>query len=159
MPPQPRPWRGCGTLSSVIAEHLDITMRLLHTMLRVGDLQRAIDFYTQALGMSLLRTVDRPEQQYTLAYLGYGRNPEHAELELTYNYGVERYELGTAYGHIALGVDDIQAVCDQVQQKGAALGAAVTRAPGPVKGGNTLIAFVTDPDGYKVELIQHGSPM
>ncbi|MEK8085343.1 lactoylglutathione lyase [Aquabacterium sp. A3] len=134
-------------------------MRLLHTMLRVGDLQRAIDFYTQALGMSLLRTVDRPEQQYTLAYLGYGRNPEHAELELTYNYGVERYELGTAYGHIALGVDDIQAVCDQVQQKGAALSAAVTRAPGPVKGGNTLIAFVTDPDGYKVELIQHGSPM
>jgi lactoylglutathione lyase len=135
------------------------TMRLLHTMLRVGHLQRAIDFYTQALGMTLLRTVDRPEQSYTLAYLGYGRNPEHAELELTYNYGVERYEMGTAYGHIALGVDDIHAVCDQVRQQGAALGAAVTREPGPVKGGNTMIAFVTDPDGYKVELIQHGSPM
>lgn len=134
-------------------------MRLLHTMLRVGHLQRAIDFYTQALGMTLLRTVERPEQQYTLAYLGYGRNPEHAELELTYNHGVERYEMGTAYGHIALGVDDIAAICDKVRTLGPTLGAAVTREPGPVKGGNTVIAFVTDPDGYKVELIQHGTPM
>ena len=134
-------------------------MRLLHTMLRVGNLQRSIDFYTQALGMSLLRTVDRPEQQYTLAYLGYGRNPEHAELELTYNYGVERYEMGGAYGHIAIGVDDIQAICQQVRASADALGTSVSREPGPVKGGNTVIAFVTDPDGYKVELIQHGSPM
>jgi lactoylglutathione lyase len=134
-------------------------MRLLHTMLRVGNLQRSIDFYTQALGMSLIRTVDRPEQQYTLAYLGYGRNPEHAELELTYNYGVERYDMGGAYGHIAIGVDDIQAICQQVRASADTLGTSVSREPGPVKGGNTVIAFVTDPDGYKVELIQHGSPM
>lgn len=158
MSPRPRQVRGCGTLRGSADPH-NITMRLLHTMLRVGHLQRAIDFYTQALGMTLLRTVDRPEQQYTLAYLGYGRNPDHAELELTYNYGVDRYELGTAYGHIALGVNDIHAVCEQVRQMGSSLGAAVTREPGPVKGGSTMIAFVTDPDGYKVELIQHGSPM
>jgi lactoylglutathione lyase len=134
-------------------------MRLLHTMLRVGNLQRSIDFYTQALGMTLLRTVDRPEQQYTLAYLGYGRNPEHAELEFTYNYGVEKYEMGGAYGHIALGMDDIAAACDKVRALTATLGGSVSREPGPVKGGNTVIAFVTDPDGYKVELIQHGTPI
>ncbi|RTL25337.1 MAG: lactoylglutathione lyase [Burkholderiales bacterium] len=134
-------------------------MRLLHTMLRVGNLQRSIDFYTQVLGMTLLRTTDRPEQQYTLAFVGYGRNPEHAEIELTYNYGVERYELGTAYGHIAIGVDDIVATCDAVRAKAATLGGAITREPGPVKGGNTMIAFITDPDGYKVELIETGSPM
>jgi lactoylglutathione lyase len=134
-------------------------MRLLHTMLRVGNLQRSIDFYTQALGMTLLRTVDRPEQQYTLAYLGYGPNPEHAELEFTYNYGTEKYELGNAYGHIALGMDDIAAACDKVRALTATLGGSISREPGPVKGGNTVIAFVTDPDGYKVELIQHGSPI
>lgn len=134
-------------------------MRLLHTMLRVGNMQRSIDFYTQALGMTLLRTVDRPEHQYTLAYLGYGANPEHAELELTYNYGVEKYDMGTAYGHIALGADDIYALAEKVRTLGTTLGAAVTREPGPVMGGETIIAFVTDPDGYKVELIQHGSPM
>jgi lactoylglutathione lyase len=134
-------------------------MRLLHTMLRVGNLQRTIDFYTQVLGMTLLRTTDRPEQQYTLAFVGYGRNPEHAEIELTYNYGVERYELGTAYGHIAIGVDDIVATCDAVRAKADTLGGAITREPGPVKGGNTMIAFITDPDGYKVELIETGSPM
>jgi lactoylglutathione lyase len=134
-------------------------MRLLHTMLRVGNLQRSIDFYTQALGMTLLRTVDRPEQQYTLAYLGYGPNPEHAELEFTYNYGTEKYELGNAYGHIALGMDDIAAACDKVRALTATLGGSISREPGPVKGGNTIIAFVTDPDGYKVELIQHGSPI
>ncbi len=132
-------------------------MRLLHTMLRVGNLQRSIDFYTQVMGMTLIRSTDRPEQQYTLAFLGYGRNPEHAELELTYNYGVERYELGTAYCHIAIGVDDIVATCDAVRTKAATLGGGITREPGPVKGGNTLIAFITDPDGYKVELIQHGT--
>ncbi len=125
-------------------------MRILHTMLRVGDLQRAIDFYTRALGMTLLRTTDRPEQKYTLAFVGYGSNPDHAELELTYNYGVPAYELGTAYGHIALGVPDVVATCAQVR----AAGGVVSREPGPVKGGSTMIAFVTDPDGYKIELIQ-----
>ena len=125
-------------------------MRLLHTMLRVGDLQRSIDFYTKVLGMKLLRTTDRPEQKYTLAFVGYGSNPEHAELELTYNYGVERYEIGTAYGHLALGVDDAYAACDRIR----AAGGAITREPGPVKGGSTVIAFVQDPDGYKIELIQ-----
>jgi lactoylglutathione lyase len=129
-------------------------MRLLHTMLRVGNLQRAIDFYTQVLGMTLLRTTDRPEQQYTLAFLGYGRNPEHAEIELTYNYGVSQYELGTAYGHIAIGLPDVAGTCAAVRDKAAALGGAVTREAGPVKGGNTVIAFITDPDGYKIELIE-----
>lgn len=129
-------------------------MRLLHTMLRVGNLPRSIDFYTQVLGMKLLRTTDRPEQQYTLAFLGYGSNPEHAELELTYNYGVEKYDMGTAYGHIAIGVDDIHATCEGLRAKAQQLGGAITREPGPVKGGNTVIAFITDPDGYKVELIQ-----
>jgi len=132
----------------------DDTMRLLHTMLRVGDLQRSIDFYTQVLGMKLLRTTQRPEQQYDLAFLGYGSNPEHAEIELTYNYGVGRYELGTAYGHIAIGVPDVGATCAAVREKAAALGGAITREPGPVKGGSTVIAFITDPDGYKIELIQ-----
>ena len=125
-------------------------MRLLHTMLRVGDLRRSIDFYTQVLGMQLLRTTERPAQKYSLAFLGYGSNPEHAEIELTYNHGVDRYELGTAYGHIALGVEDIYATCEKIR----AAGGKITREPGPVKGGTTVIAFVTDPDGYKIELIQ-----
>ncbi len=133
-------------------------MRFLHTMLRVGDLQRAIDFYTQVLGMTLLRTTRRPEQQYDLAFLGYaGGNPEQAELELTYNHGVERYEPGTAYGHIAIGVPDVAATCAALREKAAALGGAITREPGPVKGGTTVIAFITDPDGLKVELIQDGT--
>ena len=125
-------------------------MRFLHTMLRVGNLQRSIDFYTQVLGMQLLRTSEIPEYKYSLAFLGYGRNPEHAELELTYNWGVESYELGTAYGHIALGVPDAYAACEKIK----AAGGNVTREAGPVKGGSTVIAFVTDPDGYKIELIQ-----
>ena len=129
-------------------------MRILHTMLRVGDLQRSVDFYTQVLGMTLLRTTKRPDQQYDLAFLGYGSNPEHAEIELTYNYGVSRYELGTAYGHIAIGVDDAAATCAAVRDKAVALGGAVTREAGPVKGGSTVIAFITDPDGYKIELIE-----
>ena len=128
-------------------------MRLLHTMLRVGNLQRSIDFYTQVLGMKLIRTSENPEYKYSLAFLGYGTNPEHAEIELTYNWGVERYEMGTAFGHIALGVPDAYAACEQIR----AAGGTITREPGPVKGGNTLIAFITDPDGYKVELIQHGT--
>lgn len=119
-------------------------------MLRVGDLQRSIDFYTRVLGMKLLRTTDRPEQKYSLAFVGYGSNPEHAEIELTYNYGVSQYEMGGAYGHIALGVEDAYAACDRIR----AAGGNVTREPGPVKGGSTVIAFVTDPDGYKIELIQ-----
>ena len=125
-------------------------MRILHTMLRVGDLQRSIDFYTKVLGMKLLRTSDNPEYKYTLAFLGYGSNPEHAELELTYNYGVENYDMGTAYGHIAISADDIYKTCEQVR----AAGGNITREPGPVKGGSTVIAFITDPDGYKVELIE-----
>lgn len=125
-------------------------MRILHTMLRVGDLQRSIDFYTRVLGMKLLRTTDRPEQQYSLAFLGYGSNPEHAEIELTYNYGVDKYELGTAYGHIAIAVEDAYKTCDAVKAQGG----NVTREAGPVKGGTTVIAFVQDPDGYKIELIQ-----
>ncbi len=124
-------------------------MRILHTMLRVGHLQRAIDFYTEILGMKLLRTSDNPEYKYTLAFLGYGCNPEHAELELTYNYGVDRYELGTAFGHIAIAVPDVYQACEAVKAKGG----QVTREAGPVKGGTSIIAFVQDPDGYKIELI------
>jgi len=125
-------------------------MRILHTMLRVGDLQRSIDFYTKVLGMKLLRTSDNAEYKYTLAFLGYGSNPEHAELELTYNYGVDKYEMGTAYGHIAVSVDDAYKACDAVRHAGG----NVTREAGPVKGGTTVIAFVTDPDGYKIEFIE-----
>jgi lactoylglutathione lyase len=119
-------------------------------MLRVGDLQRSIDFYTKVMGMQLLRTSENPEYKYTLAFVGYGSNPDHAELELTYNHGVDRYDMGTAYGHIALQVGDAYAACARIK----AAGGNVTREAGPVKGGKTVIAFVTDPDGYKVELIQ-----
>ena len=119
-------------------------------MLRVGDLQRSIDFYTKVLGMKLLRTTERPEQKYSLAFVGYGTNPEHAELELTYNHGVPEYEMGTAFGHLAIGVPDAYAACDRIR----AAGGTITREPGPVKGGATVIAFVTDPDGYKIELIE-----
>ena len=125
-------------------------MRLLHTMLRVGDLARSVDFYTNVLGMRVLRTTDRPDQKYSLAFVGYGDEREQAVLELTYNYGVEHYELGTAYGHVAIEVDDAKAACEAVRAKGG----KVTREAGPVKGGSTVIAFITDPDGYKVELIQ-----
>ncbi|WP_353090912.1 lactoylglutathione lyase [Methylibium sp.] len=129
-------------------------MRLLHTMLRVGDLQRSIGFYTQVLGMRLLRTTERPAQKYSLAFVGYGTNPEHAEIELTYNHGVDRYELGSAYGHIAIGVADVAGTCAAVRERAQALGGAITREPGPVQGGSTVIAFITDPDGYKIELIE-----
>jgi len=125
-------------------------MRLLHTMLRVGNLERSIEFYTQVLGMTLIRRSENPEYKYSLAFVGYGSNPEHAELELTYNHGVEKYDMGTAYGHIALGVPDAYAACDKIR----AAGGQVTREAGTVKGGSTVIAFVTDPDGYKVELIE-----
>ena len=125
-------------------------MRILHTMLRVGDLQRSVDFYTNVLGMKLLRTTDRPDQKYTLAFVGYGNERDHAVLELTYNYGVDHYDLGSAYGHIAIAVPDAAAACERIR----ASGGNVTREAGPVKGGTTVIAFVTDPDGYKIELIQ-----
>ncbi len=125
-------------------------MRILHTMLRVGDLQRSIDFYTKVMGMSLLRTTDRPDQKYSLAFLGYASNPDQAEIELTYNYGVSEYEMGSAYGHIAIGVEDAAATCAAV----TAAGGNVTREAGPVTGGATVIAFVQDPDGYKIELIE-----
>ncbi len=127
-------------------------MMLLHTMLRVGDLDRSIDFYTRILGMNLLRTTERPEQKYSLAFVGFGKGNAdgQAEIELTYNHGVHQYELGTAYGHIALGVIDAYATCAAIK----AAGGQVTREAGPVLGGDTIIAFVTDPDGYKIELIQ-----
>lgn len=126
-------------------------MQFLHTMLRVGNLQRSIDFYTNVLGMQLLRTSENPEYQYSLAFLGFGGgNPAQAELELTYNWGTDSYDLGNAYGHIALGVPDAYAACDNIR----AAGGQITREPGPVKGGSTVIAFVVDPDGYKIELIQ-----
>ncbi|EET3007667.1 lactoylglutathione lyase [Escherichia coli] len=125
-------------------------MRLLHTMLRVGDLQRSIDFYTNVLGMKLLRTSENPEYKYSLAFVGYGPETEEAVIELTYNWGVDKYELGTAYGHIALSVDNVAEACEKIRQNGG----NVTREAGPVKGGTTVIAFVEDPDGYKIELIE-----
>lgn len=125
-------------------------MRLLHTMLRVGDLQRSIDFYTQNLGMQLLRTADNEAYKYSLAFVGYGDERDHSVLELTYNWDVSEYEHGEAFGHLAIGVDDIYATCDQLR----AAGADVYREPGPVKGGSTVIAFVRDPDGYAIELIE-----
>ncbi|ACQ93057.1 lactoylglutathione lyase [Tolumonas auensis DSM 9187] len=124
-------------------------MRILHTMLRVGNLERSIKFYTEVLGMKLLRQSDNEEYKYSLAFVGYGEETDEAVIELTYNWGVESYELGTAYGHIALEAEDIYATCDALR----AAGAKITREPGPVKGGTTVIAFVEDPDGYKIELI------
>lgn len=128
-------------------------MRLLHTMLRVGDLQRSIDFYTRILGMKVLRQSENTEYKYTLAFVGYGDESEHSVLELTYNWGVEKYEMGTAYGHIALEVDNAADACERIRNAGG----RVTREAGPVKGGKTVIAFVEDPDGYKVELIEKHS--
>jgi len=125
-------------------------MRILHTMLRVGDLERSLSFYTQVLGMRLLRTTDRPEQKYTLAFVGYGDESAQAVLELTYNYGVSQYDLGSGYGHVAIEVPDAAAACAMVRNRGG----KVTREAGPVKGGTTVIAFVEDPDGYKIELIE-----
>ena len=125
-------------------------MKLLHTMLRVGDMQRSVRFYTEVLGMKLLRTTDRPEQKYSLAFVGYDDEKRQAVLELTYNYGVDRYELGNAFGHVAIGVPDVKSACDKVRTNGG----KVTREPGPVKGGTSVIAFVEDPDGYKIEFIQ-----
>src|SRR2546423_2013448 len=125
-------------------------MRILHTMLRVGDLQRSVKFYTEVLGMKLLRTTDRPEQKYSLAFVGYDTEDRAAVLELTYNYGVSNYDLGGPFRHIALGVPDPKKACDKVRGNGG----RVTREAGPVKGGTSVIAFVEDPDGYKIEFIE-----
>ena len=126
---------------------------MLHTMLRVGNLEQSIQFYCDVLGMKLLRQKDYPGGKFTLAFVGYGDESEHTVLELTYNWGVESYDIGDAYGHIALGVDDIYSVCEAIKAKGG----KVSREPGPMKHGSTVIAFVEDPDGYKVELIQLSS--
>jgi lactoylglutathione lyase len=128
-------------------------MRLLHTMLRVGDLERSLTFYTEVLGMRLLRRKDYPDGRFTLAFVGYGGESDTAVLELTHNWDTSSYEIGTGYGHIALGVDDIHATCEAM----AAKGGRVVRPPGAMKHGTTVIAFVEDPDGYKVELIQLAS--
>ncbi|HFK2133088.1 TPA: lactoylglutathione lyase [Proteus mirabilis] len=128
-------------------------MRVLHTMIRVGDLQRSIDFYTKVLGMQLLRTSENEEYKYSLAFVGYGDESSGAVIELTYNWGVTSYEMGTAFGHVALGVDDVAATCEAIRKAGG----NVTREAGPVKGGTTIIAFVEDPDGYKIELIENKS--
>jgi lactoylglutathione lyase len=128
-------------------------MRLLHTMLRVGDLQRSVKFYTDVLGMKLLRTTDRPEQKYSLAFVGYDTEDRASVIELTYNYGVERYDLGGGFGHLAIGVPDVKGACERVRNNGG----KVTREAGPVKGGTTVIAFVEDPDGYKIEFIERAS--
>jgi lactoylglutathione lyase len=125
-------------------------MRILHTMLRVGDLQRSVRFYTEVLGMKLLRTTDRPEQKYSLAFVGYDAEERSAVLELTYNYGVERYDPGSAFGHIAIEVPDAARACEEVKRHGG----KVMREAGPVKGGTSVIAFVEDPDGYKIEFIE-----
>ena len=125
-------------------------MKILHTMLRVGDLERSLKFYTEVLGMRLLRQKDYPEGKFTLAFVGYQDEADGAVIELTYNYGVEKYDLGNAYGHIALEVVDAAATCDLVRQRGG----KVTREAGPMKHGTTVIAFVEDPDGYKIEFIQ-----
>ena len=128
-------------------------MRLLHTMLRVGNLEESLKFYTEVLGMKLLRQKDYPDGKFTLAFVGYGDESDHTVLELTYNWGVEQYNLGDAYGHIAIGVDDIYTTCAEIKAQGG----KVVREPGPMKHGSTVIAFVQDPNGYKVELIQIGT--
>ena len=125
-------------------------MRLLHTMLRVGDLDRSLAFYVDVLGMRLLRRRENPAYRYTLAFVGYGDESDTAVLELTYNWDTDHYDLGTAYGHIAIGCDDVAATCTAIRERGG----TVVREPGPVKGGSTVIAFVEDPDGYRIELIE-----
>lgn len=125
-------------------------MRMLHAMLRVGNMERSVKFYTEVLGMKLLRTTDRPEQKYSLAFVGYGDESAHTVIELTYNYGVDSYDLGAGFGHIAIEVPDAMKACAMVRARGG----SVTREAGPVKGGSTVIAFVQDPDGYKIEFIE-----
>lgn len=129
-------------------------MRVLHTMIRVGDLERSIRFYIEVLGMKLLRRQDYPDGKFTLAFVGYGPESEHAVIELTYNYGVEKYDLGNAFGHIALAVEDAYRACEEIKRRGG----RVVREAGPMKHGTTVIAFAEDPDGYRIELIQKGAP-
>ena len=124
-------------------------MRLLHTMLRVGDMDKSIAFYTEVLGMTLLRRKDYPDGQFTLAFVGYGAEDQNSVIELTYNWGVDKYELGTGYGHIALEVDDVYKACEDIRSRGG----KITREPGPMKHGTSILAFVEDPDGYKIELL------
>jgi len=128
-------------------------MRVLHTMIRVGDLERSLKFYTDVLGMKLLRQKDYPDGKFTLAFVGYGPESEHAVIELTYNWGTSKYDLGNGFGHVALEVDDAYKACEEIRQRGG----KVTREAGPMKHGSTVIAFVEDPDGYKIELIQRGT--
>ncbi len=125
-------------------------MRILHTMLRVGNLEKSLDFYCNVLGMKLLRQKEYPNGKFTLAFVGYGDEVSNTVIELTHNWDTDNYDIGNGYGHIALGVDDIYGTCEQIK----ALGGKVTREPGPMKHGSTVIAFVEDPDGYKIELIQ-----
>jgi len=125
-------------------------MRMLHTMLRIGNLEKSLEFYEKVLGMKLLRKHDYPEYEFSLAYLGYGDESETTVLELTHNWGTESYDLGNAYGHIAIGVDDVYKACDKIKE----MGGNVTREAGPMQGGDTVIAFVEDPDGYKIELLE-----
>jgi lactoylglutathione lyase len=138
----------CREVQQQLTTH-EAIMRILHTMLRTGDLDRSIAFYTEILGMQLLRRKDYPEGKFTLAFVGYGDEMDHSVIELTYNWGVDKYEIGTAYGHIALEVDDVYAACDAIRQKGG----KIIREAGPMNAGTTLIAFVADPDGYYIELI------
>lgn len=126
-------------------------MRILHTMIRVGDLQRSIDFYTQIMGMRVLRTSENPEYEYSLVFLGYSDEQTGSVIELTYNWGTDKYDHGNAFGHIAIGVDNVAKMCNEIKQAGG----KVIRDAGPVKGGTTIIAFVEDPDCYKLELIQN----
>jgi len=128
-------------------------MRVLHTMIRVGDLERSLKFYTDVLGMKLLRRKDYPDGKFTLAFVGYGPESEQAVIELTYNWGTHEYDLGNGFGHVALEVDDTYQACDEIKKRGG----KVTREAGPMKHGSTVIAFVEDPDGYKIELIQKGT--
>ncbi|RMH13445.1 MAG: lactoylglutathione lyase [Gammaproteobacteria bacterium] len=125
-------------------------MRLLHTMIRVGDLNRSIQFYTEVLGMRLLRQKDYPEGRFTLAFVGYGEESDTAVIELTHNWDTDHYDLGNGFGHVAIGVEDITAICEQIRERGG----VITREPGPMKHGDTVIAFVKDPDGYSIELIE-----
>ena len=127
-------------------------MRILHTMLRVGNLERSVKFYTEVLGMKLLRTTDRPDQKYSLAFVGYEGEDRSAVLELTYNYGIDSYDPGSGFGHIAIAIPDAKKACDAVRARGG----TVTREAGPVLGGTTVIAFAQDPDGYKIEFIERG---
>jgi len=139
-------FKGCAP-NQFIQE--DYIMKLLHTMLRVGDLDRSIDFYTRILGMRLLRKQDYPAGRFTLAFVGYGDESDHAVVELTYNWDNNSYEIGNGFGHLAIGVDDIYRVCEQIADNGG----VITRQPGPMKHGSTVLAFVRDPDGYAIELI------